>query len=236
MKSFSLAKAPSAQNAVVLIGQTTSETLANIVELAGGGSPPSYETSRVLAPTLMEKNDLQWCLRQCSGITWDLQRQINEELLATLSGYRSLINPRWYRRPAKTHYEGHGVSIALQPMGVWSDGDTLFVDWLQPWKYKEMSRRHRDILFTLLKHRFLIGDYFEARFRFVNLMATPETRERAVWIEQHESFTELSDEELGSELIKLAEALNEFSELPKEPRKPRSKPDDKRRELPFGTD
>ena len=233
MKSFSLTKAPSAQNAIALIGPTKEATLKNIIDLARGSSPPSYEASRALAPELMEKGDLEWCLSQCSSIRWELQRRMNEDLLTALHKYRGTIAPRWYRRPMKVHYEGHRLSIPLQPMGVWSDGRTLSVDWLQPWKHKSMSRRQLDILFTLHAHRFLIGNYFGASFRVINLMADPESGERSLEVLEHDAFTELADDEVASELTKLAEALEEFRQMPREPTAPRRKPGDGQMELPF---
>ena len=91
MTKFRLQKAPSAQNAVALIAETLEQTVDNILSFRDGGTPPSYEPTRALAPTLMEEGNLAWCLAQCDPIKWDLQKTINKELLHSLSGYRNLI-------------------------------------------------------------------------------------------------------------------------------------------------
>ncbi|GGL42021.1 hypothetical protein GCM10010983_44060 [Caulobacter rhizosphaerae] len=230
MTKFRLQKAPSAQNAVALIAETLEQTVDNILSFRDGGTPPSYEPTRALAPTLMEEGNLAWCLAQCDPIKWDLQKTINKELLHSLSGYRNLIEAKWYRRPAKVQYEGHGLSVPLQPLGVWSDGKQLFVDWLQPWKHKGMTPRQLDILYTLHRHRFLIGSYFDAEFRCVEFQV-PENEDSRKLNLEFGTFSELSDDELGQELKKLLAAIEVASKVPRKPKV--RKADEDQPDLPF---
>ena len=229
MKAFHLQRAPSAQNAVALIGATHEETVSNIIALRDG-TPPSYENARALAPKLMMDGDINWSLSQCDSIVWELQKKINKELLESIGEYRSSISPKWYRRPDKVKFEGSGLSIALQPLGVWSDGEQLFVDWLQPWKYKSLTSHQQNILYTLHKHRFLIGTYFDAKFRVVEFCAHAKDKVRGLTVIQ-DAFSELSDEALDAELRKLLAAVEEAKGTPKRERP--SKPIRKDPELPF---
>ncbi|HEX3882664.1 MAG TPA: hypothetical protein VHW66_08405 [Stellaceae bacterium] len=208
-----LRRTPSIQHAVVLIGDTEADTIANIKRLEARKINISLNLGRRLFKPMMEGFTLDWAITQCklSRRPQDIKPCI--DLITAFDRFARGKAVPWFRLFPKDYYPiGPSILMPINPHGFWAQDGKLKLLWAQSWKLATLSPLQKAIFNTILDQRVFVGDFKNADLEWVDLREQIKGKGRDIEILSRSDLGLVSFDELKRYLDILYAAFFSYSE------------------------
>lgn len=214
-----LRRTPSIQHAVVLIGDTEADTIANFKRLEERKINISFNLARRLFKPMMEGRALDWAIAQCRLSRRPQDIQPNIDLLTAFDRFARDKAVPWFRLYPKDYYPiGPGILMPVNPHGFWAKDGTLKLLWAQTWKLATLSPLQKAIFNTILDQRVFVGDFKNAGLEWVDLREQVKGQGRSIEILGRSDLGLMTYYELKQHLDILYGAFSVYNEESKSKR------------------